>query len=79
MIISHAYEFTWQGHPARLYVLRNNGDAWGRIVDVLGANWDVNPDGDVYDMPDTDALELLAELAIEHPSMVSEAMGWEME
>jgi hypothetical protein len=78
VIISHPYEFTWRGHPARLYLLRNNGDAWGRIVDVCGANWDVNLDGDVYDMSDTDALELVAELAIEHPEFISEAEGWEL-
>jgi hypothetical protein len=79
MIISHSMPFKWRGHAAKLYLLRNNGSAWGRIVDVIGANWDVNPDGDVYDMADVDALELLAELAIEHPDMVSEAVGWEIE
>ena len=79
VIISEPLTFNFRGHPARLYLFRNNGDAWGRIVDVCGVNWDVNIDGDVYDMPDTDALELVAELAIEHPQFVSESEGWQLE
>jgi len=77
MIRSHALEFNWRGHPAKLYLMRNDGYAWGRIIDVLGAEFDVNPpNGDVYDWDDTTALEFLAEYAIEQPNAVEDAEGW---
>lgn len=76
MIRSHGMPFKWQGHGAMLYILRNDGYAWGRIVDVCGAEFDVNTDSDTYDMFDDDALEFYAELAIEHPDIVGPAIGW---
>lgn len=57
MLISHSRDITFRGKPARLYVLRNNGYCWGRVVDDRGNEWDISTQADHYDDTDEDALD----------------------
>jgi hypothetical protein len=67
--ISEPFPFTFQGAPARLYVLRNDGFCWGRIVrdnapdGEEGAQLDVSTHYDQYDKADEDAAECLMDAA----------------
>jgi hypothetical protein len=57
MIISQPFEFVLAQQPARLYVLRNDGYCWARVVDSLGIQWDVTTYHDYYGEPDEVAAE----------------------
>jgi hypothetical protein len=64
MLISEprALANTWALQPAQLFVLRNNGDVWCRLVLADGNEFDVNPgDDDLYETPDADILDMVEE------------------
>lgn len=71
---SHRIEVTYQGNPATLAVMRNDGHCWGRLRQGE-AQWDVTPKGDLYDYPDGDALDLLVR-ALRNPKNVEPALSW---
>lgn len=51
---------TYQGQPARLSVIRREGEAWGRLTLDDGTALDVLLATDVYDLPDDEALACVA-------------------
>lgn len=55
MFISASIEFRFKDAPAHMYVLREDGYCWGRIIDATGAQWDLHSQRDYYDEPDEDA------------------------
>jgi hypothetical protein len=57
MNISEPFPFTLAQKPARLYVLRNDGYCWGRVIDHAGLEWDVSTHHDYYGEPDEIAAE----------------------
>lgn len=63
MLISSPRRTIYKDTEARLFVLRNNGYCWGRLVLPDQTQFDVEPpDGkDPYDWPDWDAADLLEE------------------
>jgi hypothetical protein len=54
MILSEAFRLR---NGAALYVMRNNGDCWGRIVTADGEERDVYGRSDQYNAPDHEAAE----------------------
>jgi hypothetical protein len=57
MLLSHPRTINFQGKPATLRVLRNNGFCWGRLSLEDGTVHDVESDEDWYDDEDEDALD----------------------
>jgi hypothetical protein len=55
MNISEATAFTYKGKSAEMYVLRNNGYCWGRVITSRGLQLDVSTRRDHYDREDGDA------------------------
>jgi hypothetical protein len=76
MIASPGYTFEWHGKAATLYVLRNDGYCWGRLVDHTGKEFDVLGEADLYDCEDSEAFARLADWANDDPTSVSDAHGW---
>lgn len=74
MIQSNARQITFQGKPATLYVIRNNGECWGRLV-AGGEQFDVSANQDLYDEDDEWALDLFEEAA-KLGSNVEPAISW---
>lgn len=62
MIHSDAYDVRYKGKPAKLYVLRNEGECWGRLV-TADAEYDVVTKRDQYDQPDDVAATAFARAA----------------
>jgi hypothetical protein len=75
MIESHSTFITYQGQPAELSVIRNDGVCWGRLVTAQGAKYDVECPVDQYEEDDSDALDAFSE-ALDDPTNVSDAAGW---
>lgn len=81
MLISHARLIDYIGQPpksAQLYVMRNDGFCWGRIVLADGTNLDVDSVADYYWSADEHALDMFEELST-IPRHVSPAEGWPLE
>lgn len=78
MISSDARPITYRGKPALLYVIRNDGFCWGRVVLPDGTNLDVNTAADHYHRDDESALDAF-ERATKHTHKVEPAVGWPME
>lgn len=57
MIISDPVSFEFEGLPAVMRVLRNDGHCWGRIVTATGEQLDVSSRKDFYDWFDGDAAQ----------------------
>lgn len=55
MISSGPFPFKYKGQPAQLYIMRNNGVCWGRMVLKTGEEFDVSTARDHYDSLDSDA------------------------
>ncbi len=51
---------TFQGQPATLEVVRDNGDCWCRIRTAAGESFEYTPSRDYYDLPDAEAAALMA-------------------
>lgn len=76
MIASDPVAFTFQGFDAYIYVIRNDGYCWGRIVRVDGAKFDVmHIRKDMYDEEDEYIIEKYIALA-RNPKYVKPAVGW---
>lgn len=66
-LISHPMRFEQEGQQVEMRLVRNDGYAWGEITRDDGSvteALEVERDGEVvelYDLADTDALELLVE------------------
>jgi hypothetical protein len=57
MIFSPPYPFEFRKQPAQMYVVRNDGFCWGRIVLKDGTNYDVATQRDHYERIDEEAAE----------------------
>jgi hypothetical protein len=77
MIQSAGRKIQYQGGEAYLFVQRNNGYCWGRIVLPDDTNLDVDGSEDYYDCDDEGALNAF-EGAASDPDCVDEAAGWEI-
>ena len=65
MLISElVVPFTYEGKPAQMYVLRNDGYCWGRIVTESGQELDVTTEADHYDQEDEIAADAFIEAAL---------------
>lgn len=76
MFASNPCKVTVKGQPVELYVMRNNGDCWGRIVPADGPELDVSSRVDVYDWADEDAASMLLRRA--QRGHTEPAAGWFM-
>ena len=72
MLISAPHAVRYKRRPAVLYVLRNNGYCWARLVTGKTAEYDVFTRRDLYDEPDDYAAEVFMAAArrgnIEQPA-----------
>jgi len=69
-IISQPRSIRFQGAPATLRVLRNNGRCWGRLTTRDGRRFDVETaDEDLYDLDDELALDNLEAFAMEEENL----------
>lgn len=59
MLISHPRHLVLKRRAARLYVLRNNGYCWGRLIFDGGEEHDIVTRADLYDRQDEEALDAL--------------------
>lgn len=76
MMESHCKPFEYDGMPASMTAMRNNGECWGRIRFVNGgAELDVTANTDQYDQADEDALDAFIDAA-RYPHNVEPAVGW---
>lgn len=76
MIESASKAITYQGKPARISVMRNDGFCWGRIrLADDGTQLDVTTRRDQYDEPDEVALAAFIR-ASQRPQRVEPAVGW---
>lgn len=75
MIQSAGRLIEYEGGEAMLFVMRNNGECWGRLVLPDDTNLDVETRKDHYDDDDETALD-----AFERAEQgdVSKAVSWEM-
>ncbi|MCC6248470.1 MAG: hypothetical protein IT499_12040 [Rubrivivax sp.] len=73
MFSSDGRQITYKGRPALLFVLRNNGECWGRLV-VGGEELDVCTTRDHYD--DDDATALAAFERAARRGRVEATAGW---
>lgn len=70
-IISQPRSIRFQGAPATLRVLRNNGHCWGRLTTRDGRRFNVETaDEDLYDLDDELALNNLEAFATEEENLV---------
>jgi hypothetical protein len=76
MIQSAGRKIQYQGGEAYLFVQRNNGYCWGRIVLPDDTNLDVDGSEDYYDCDDEGALNAFEAEAQE--GGLSHGVGWEM-
>lgn len=69
-LYSQARRVTFQGRPADLRVVRNNGHCWGRIQTADGRRFDVETqDEDIYDLDDELALDNLEAFATDEENV----------
>lgn len=73
MIISEAFPFTLKKQPAQMYVVRNDGFCWGRLVLEDGTEYDVESKRDRYDYDDDEAAASFIYLA--KRGMIEEPMS----
>jgi len=76
MFASTPYRVTVKGQPVELYVMRNDGECWGRILPTVGPELDVSSRVDVYDWSDEDAASMLLRRA--QRGHTEPAAGWPM-
>jgi hypothetical protein len=60
---SDPFSFRLHNKPAVVYVVRNNGECWGRIVTEGGTEYDVSTRKDWYDQEDLSAAMAFANRA----------------
>jgi hypothetical protein len=74
MLMTDAFNITYKGEPAKLYVMRNDGYCWGRVVTKDGEELDAITRKDYYDQEDE-----VAAVAFERAAKrgnVESAAGW---
>ncbi len=74
MLESNEVDIDFNGKPAKLAVMRNNGYCWGRIRQD-GQQFDVMTETDWYDLPDDEVEEACIQAA-KDPTNVQPAVGW---
>lgn len=74
MLISAGRQIAYRGQRALLFVLRNNGDCWGRLVVDGGGEFDVVTARDYYERSDEVALCAFERAA--KRGRVEPAVGW---
>jgi hypothetical protein len=55
--ISFGLNTTYKRQPAQIYVIRNDGFCWGRLVLKDGTNFDISTSRDYYEHDDVSAAE----------------------
>ncbi len=56
-LINFAFNTTYKRQPAQIYVIRNDGFCWGRLVLEDGTNYDITTRRDYYEADDISAAE----------------------
>ena len=74
MLFGGGRRVNWGHGRALLFVLRNNGECWGRLVLSDGEELDVVTSRDYYDQDDLVALSAFARAA--KRGRVQPAVGW---
>lgn len=84
MIQTEPIQIDWEGGGAALRLMRHDGSAWGRVtpndpalpeVDLVGYD-EQQLAMDLYDWPDSDALQWLSERLWVGPIVIQTAQGW---
>jgi hypothetical protein len=60
MLICATHHFLHKGQPARLRVIRNNGNCWAEVKTADGSRYSVQTAFDWYDYPSEEAEQGLA-------------------
>lgn len=75
MLISEAFALKFNGRPANMRVIRNDGYCWGRLICLDGTEFDVSTARDHYDDDDDKAARAFIRAA--QRGNVDDPSGWE--